>query len=369
MITKTIITLLIIGGIVGFIWFSQNQENGNTIQRSGVQTPNNADRTEAIATVAQNLEVPWEVIFLPDETMLVTERPGSIKRITNDGKTSTIATIDEVFHSGEGGLLGLALHPNFSDSKYIYIYYTYAANGNNTMNRVVRYTYENNSLSERTVIVDRIPGANNHNGGRIAFGPDGYLYITTGDAANPSLAQDRQSLAGKILRVTDDGRPAPGNPFNNPVFSYGHRNPQGLVWDDSGQLWATEHGPSAHDELNRIEQGQNYGWPTIQGDQSRSGMQSPVIQSGNNTWAPAGLTYHDGIFYFAGLRGKTLFSFDPTNEQAGIKEYFSNEYGRLRGLRLGSDNNLYMTTSNHDGRGNPATEDDRIIRVNPRALE
>jgi glucose/arabinose dehydrogenase len=369
MIAKIIIVLFIIGGIVGFIWFYQRHDNSSTILERVVQSQN--DRAiETIVTVAQNLEVPWEVVFLPDGQLLVTERPGSIQRIDHDGNVTVVETIDDVLHIGEGGLLGLALHPDFSENNAIYLYYTYAANGNNTMNRVVRYTYENNNrLSERSVIVDRIPGANNHNGGRIAFGPDGYLYITTGDAANPSLAQDRQSLAGKILRVTEEGKPAPGNPFNSPVYSYGHRNPQGLAWDDRGQLWATEHGPSAHDELNRIEQGQNYGWPTIQGDQERSGMQSPVMQSGNETWAPAGLTYYDGILYFTGLRGNALFSFDPNNEQADIQEYFSNEYGRLRALRLGPDNNLYMTTSTRDGRGNPTAEDDRIIRVNPRALE
>ena len=255
--------------------------------------PQEPEESEKI--VAENLRIPWEIAFLPDGTMLVTERPGTLKHITEN---TTAVNVEGVVHRGEGGLLGMALHPNFKNNKYIYLYSTTSTEGKLT-NRVERYVYENEKLSDRKTIIENIPGSNNHDGGRIAFGPDGLLYIATAVAEGTNTAQDKNSLAGKILRIKDDGSIPADNPFGNATYSYGHRNPQGLAWDDSGQLWATEHGPSGRetgqDELNRIQKGQNYGWPTITGDEFEACLVKPVALSVvHETWAPAGLADYQG---------------------------------------------------------------------------
>src|SRR3989344_7648698 len=341
-------------------------------QKRNIRTPQftslDMDSTKnlpAISSLAQELEVPWALAFLPDGRIIVTERPGRVSIIDENGPVSRIADIN-VRTVSESGLHGVAVDPDFDSNNYIYLYYTYSDDGNNTLNRVVRYRLENNSLREDKIIVDRIPGAPNHDGGRIKFGPDGFLYITTGDAQEPSLAQDRNSLAGKILRVTRDGDSAPGNPFGTRIYSYGHRNPQGITWDDSNRLWETEHGSSATDELNLIEQGKNYGWPEIRGDQTRTEMVSPVIQSGSQTWAPAGTTYLNGSIFFAGLRGSALYEYKISEQK--LVEHFKNEYGRLREVVLGPDGMLYVTTSNRDGRGTVRQGNDKILRINPARL-
>lgn len=325
--------------------------------------------------IAEKLDTPWGIVFLPasptgrpNNSMLITERPGRIQLIEN-GRVTLVASIDKAREISEGGLLGIALHPNFSSNNYVYLYYTYEEVGGTTFNRVVRMVYANKSLIDETVVVDNIPGAPNHNGGRIKFGPDGFLYITTGDAQNPSLSQDINSLAGKILRVTDTGAPALGNPFNNLVHSYGHRNSQGLAWDRNGNLWATEHGNSRLDELNFIEPGENYGWPIIQGNEERDGMETPRFNSGQDTWAPAGAAFLGDALFFAGLRGQALYEAVINGNQITLKEHFKREFGRIRDVVLGPDNLLYITTSNRDGRGNPTVLDDRIIKVNPQKLK
>ncbi len=325
---------------------------------------------EKVATVAENLETPWSLAFLPNNDIVFTERNGSLKLISGSNIT-TIEKISDVLEYGEGGLMGLAIHPNFSQNKYLYVMYTYQGEGNNTKNRVIRYKFNNNSLIERTIIIDNIPGAIYHNGGRIKFGPDGYLYVTTGDSLEPSLAQNTNSLAGKILRVTDDGRSAPGNPFNNLIYSYGHRNPQGITWDSSERLWETEHGrssPSGYDEINVILAGRNYGWPQIQGPETRPGMESPLAQSGDETWAPGGAVFLGDSLFYTGLRGKALFELRIENGNALITKHFLDEFGRIRDVILGPDNLLYITTSNRDGRGTPSTGDDRILKIDPKQL-
>jgi glucose/arabinose dehydrogenase len=239
-------------------------------------------------------------------------------------------------------------------------------------NRVVRYELNENNLTQDQIILEGVPAAAYHDGGRIKFGPDGYLYITTGDAGNPDLSQNTNSLAGKILRILPDGSLPTDNPFDNEIYSYGHRNPQGLTWDNLNRLWATEHGPSGAssgwDELNLILPGANYGWPEIIGDETQEGMQNPIIHSGGDeTWAPAGAAFFNGNVYFAGLRGETLYKYNIENNI--LTRYLTGKYGRLRAVVLGPDNYLYISTSNKDGRGNPIESDDRIIRINPEQLE
>lgn len=315
--------------------------------------------------VAENLKVPWEIAFLPDGTMLVTERPGTLKHITSN---TTTTTVEGVVHKGEGGLLGMALHPDFKNNQFLYLYSTTQTSGGLT-NRVERYKYANDKLSDRKVILENIPGASNHDGGRIAFGPDGFLYVATGDAEITANAQDKNSLAGKILRLKDDGSIPADNPFQNAIYSYGHRNPQGLAWDTSGQLWATEHGPSGtqtgYDELNKIEKGGNYGWPTIKGDQTQTGLITPILNSGSKeTWAPSGLAFYKGLLIFSGLRGQSLYSAQVTNGQVGeLTSSLRQKYGRLRAVVAGPDGFLYISTSNTDGRGTPKPGDDKIIKI------
>lgn len=324
--------------------------------------------------VASNLDIPWEVAFLPDSSLLVTERPGTLLRITTD--TDTQIPVSGVLHRGEGGLLGMALHPDFTANNWVYLYLTTQSDGQIT-NRVDRYTFdmETNQLSERTAVIESIPGAANHDGGRIAFGPDGYLYIATGDAQNAELAQNTDSLAGKILRITDTGEVPVDNPFNNPVYSYGHRNPQGLAWDATGQLWATEHGPSGagsgYDEVNLIEKGVNYGWPTIQGAETAEGMRTPVIQSGaNDTWAPAAATIWEDQLFFTGLRGQAIYTAQVANaDLTNLQTLFRNEYGRLRIVAVSPDGMLYFGTSNTDGRGTPQPNNDTLYRISAEALK
>lgn len=319
--------------------------------------------------VVENLDIPWEIVFLPDGDYLVTERSGSIVRI---GKDRVKTKVDGVKHFGEGGLLGMTLHPEFEKNNYIYLYSTTDSTDGKTTNRVSRYSLDGNKLTEFKVIVDDIPGAIYHDGGRIDFGPDKLLYITTGDATKSSLSQDKNSLAGKILRVSPDGMIPTDNPFGNAVYSYGHRNVQGIAWDEYGRLWATEHGRSGvltgFDEINLIEKGKNYGWPEIQGDETKSAMESPKSQSGpNTTWAPSGITIVKDKIYFAGLKGESIYTGTITDHQllSPITRSATAKFGRIRTIKLGPDGLLYILTSNKDGRGKPNLGDDKIITAPP----
>jgi glucose/arabinose dehydrogenase len=320
---------------------------------------------DPVAELSDGLRIPWEIAFLPDGDILVTERPGTLRRL---GEHSAQYTIPDVHHHGEGGLLGMALHPDFERNNYLYLYQT-VSTGGRIINRVYRFTFTDDGPTARTLIFDNIPGARFHNGGRIAFGPDGYLYITTGDAEVPSLSQDPGSLAGKILRIADDGSIPADNPFGTAVYSYGHRNPQGLAWDSGGRLWSTEHGAVGNDEINLIAAGNNYGWPVIEGDAARAGMETPVLHSTRtDTWAPAGMTILDDVIYFGGLRGQSLYAAAIHNGQLALTPHINEEYGRIRavGARNGY---LYFTTSNRDGRGQIVEGDDKIIRIHPSLLE
>lgn len=325
--------------------------------------------TELVAeTVVENLTIPWGLAFLPNGNLLISERSGGLVEFNVTTGGSVSIDLENVRHAGEGGLLGIALHPDFEANRYVYVYQT-SSLGGKSQNSVLRYVYQDQKLSDAFIIIDNIPGAFFHNGGRIVFGPDGHLYIATGDAQDPELSQDLDSLAGKILRLTAEGRIPEDNPFKSEVYSYGHRNPQGITWDSAGALWITEHGRSGArsglDELNLIIPGGNYGWPRSQGDLVLPDTIGPVIHSGPDvTWAPGSAVYVDGSIFFGGLRGKTLYEAVLTGlAVTELKTHFVNEFGRIRTVELGPDGHVYMTTSNRDGRGSVADGDDRIIRV------
>lgn len=370
-----ILLLLIILTIVFFI-------SSPTFKRLSSQAPivtstptGSSESAERLSVLAENLDTPWAIALLPEGGMLVTERKGTIRLISKENqlKDEPVATLSTVKEAGEGGLLGIALHPDFSMNKYVYLYYTYSQNGENTLNRVVRMTYDNDTFGKEEIVVNAIPGASNHNGGRIKFGPDGYLYIGTGDAQEPSSAQSKTTLAGKILRVTDRGLRVAENPFNNQVYSYGHRNVQGLAWSSDGSLWATEHGRSGVrsglDELNVIEMGLNYGWPEIEGDEKLAGMMTAIFDSGSTTWAPSGAAFVENSLFFAGLRGSTLYeAVIEDGKVIEVKEHLSGELGRIREVVADESGLLYITTSNTDGRGIPDNTDDKVIKINPQKL-
>lgn len=314
--------------------------------------------------LATDLDVPWGIDFLPDGSALVAQRDSAVvAHVAPDGQTSEAGTIDGVAHGGEGGLLGLALDPDFPEEPYAYVYYT-----TDSDNRVSRAEYDAdaNSLGDPEVILDGIPAANTHNGGRIAFGPDGYLYVATGDAQNTDSSQDTDSLGGKILRTTTAGDPAPDNPFDNHVYSYGHRNVQGLAWDDEENFYATEFGQDTLDEVNLIEPGNNYGWPVVEGPGGGDEYTDPLI-----TWEPAeaspsGAAVAGDSLYVASLRGARLWEI-PLNGDGTVGEpeaHFVDELGRLRTVAPHPDGDaLWLSTSNLDSWGSPADDDDRVMSV------
>ncbi len=361
----SVIMALLSVALIGWIATGQNRTDNQPITDSQPDTQKPVVVDETPREVASNLVTPWSILLLPDGDLLVSERSGSLKRI---GEQNQTIKVDGVAETSEGGLHGIVLDPSFANNNFIYVYHTTGTGGQLT-NRVVRYVFEDSALSEPKVILSGIPAGNTHNGSAIDFGPDGKLYVSTGDAGNGNSAQDRQSLAGKILRLNADGSTPSDNPFGSPVWSYGHRNPQGIAWDDKGNMWSVEHGrsgaQSGQDELNLIKKGANYGWPTIRGDGLAEGMEKPVMHSGDTTtWAPSGLGYMQGSLYFAGLRGQTLYRavLDGAGGIKEVKTYFSGQFGRLRAVEATADT-VYFSTSNRDGRGSPKDGDDRIFKV------
>jgi glucose/arabinose dehydrogenase len=314
--------------------------------------------------LAEGLEVPWGVDFLPDGRAVVTERiSGRVVRVGPDGTVTPLGTVPAAVPQGEAGLLGVAVSPDFDSDRTLYLYLT-----TETDNRVVRAELDGTRLGRTTVVLDGIPAGFIHDGGRIAFGPDGHLYVTTGETGDPELAQDPRSLAGKILRITTDGRPAPGNPDpGSPVWSLGHRNVQGLAWDDEGRLWASEFGDSEWDELNLVEKGGNYGWPRVEGAGGDASYVDPQLVWPVDQASPSGLAFADGHLWMAGLRGQRLWRITVSGkgEASKPRAFFTEDFGRLRTVAAAPDGLLWLTTSNRDGRGEPAPADDRILRVRP----
>ncbi len=312
--------------------------------------------------LARHLEVPWGIAFLPGGDALVGERMAAkLLRVSPSGDVRTIGKVPGVHPEGEGGLLGIALSPSYADNHLVYAYITAADD-----NRIVRFTLRHDKIGTPHPIVTGIAKAEFHNGGRIVFGPDGMLYASTGDAELGSRAQDKGSLNGKILRMTPDGKPAPGNPFDGSrVYSYGHRNVEGLAFDHDGRLWATEFGQSKVDELNLIKPGHNYGWPAVQGRSDNPKFTNPKVTWPTEQASPSGAAIAGGALYAGALRGERLYRvpLDGHGHVGNPKSYFTDRYGRLRSVHLAPDGSLWVTTSNRDGRGDPVSSDDRIIRV------
>jgi len=370
----------LLGALLALCLMGCSTEAGNRAQGVGdryVPDPPGVDVTTWVA----GLRVPWDLAFLPGGGALVTERRGTIRLIREGGPREEPYANLEVANVGEGGLMGLALHPQFPETPYLYVMHTYRFGGD-LHNRVLRLRHKGDRAVRDEVILDKLPGGHFHNGGRLAFGPDGLLYIAAGEGFRRHLAQSRSSLGGKILRVTPDGTVAEDNPFpDSPIYSLGHRNPQGLAWDPrTGALFASEHGPSgevafgAFDEINRIEAGANYGWPEVVGASEHSGFVDPLATWPDTTTPPAGMTFHQGELFVATLGSEALLRVELTvgeggaNRVGAIERWFRAEggesrYGRLRDAVTGPDGALYVLTSNRDGRGRPREGDDRILRL------
>jgi glucose/arabinose dehydrogenase len=319
-----------------------------------------------VEVVAEGLQSPWSILRLPTGGVLVSERDtANVVEVQGDGSLRVAATVPGVVPGGEGGLLGLAFRASDGElPEYVYAYFTAASD-----NRIVRMPLTGGpgslGLGAPEDVLTGIPKAGNHDGGRIAFGPDGFLYATAGDAGNQDAAQDPASLSGKILRMTADGRPAPGNPFDNFTWSFGHRNPQGLAWDAAGDLWAAEFGQNTWDELNRITRGANYGWPIVEGQAGDPRFVDPVAQWSTAEASPSGLAIVGDTLFLAALRGERLWSIAPatTGGPLTVTPWFVGELGRLRDVTAGPDGELWFISNNTDGRGSPSAGDDRLYRV------
>ncbi|MFS0672003.1 PQQ-dependent sugar dehydrogenase [Ornithinibacillus sp. 179-J 7C1 HS] len=362
----SLIGVLLVVALIFLFVFDGPEDETDQVQNDQDAIQVFEDSIEVVASEdgninANKLFIPW-TINKNAGTFYLSQRDGTVVEIDGDFGIVEVQNVDvseEILHKGESGFLGFTLAPDFEDSKRAFAFYTYDKDGD-MVNRIVSLVLDESTWKEEDVILDNIPGGELNNGGRIKIGPDNMLYATTGDLGQGELAQDLDSLAGKILRMDLNGDVPSDNPFEDSyVFSYGHRNSQGLTWDDQGNLYSSEHGEDGHDEINLIEAGKNYGWPVIQGDEEREDMVSPVVHSGDSTWAPSGMAFNDGQLYISSLAGKKIFTFDLATET--IADFYD-EAGRLRDVFIEEDA-LFVITSNHDNRGEPTDKDDRLIHL------
>ncbi|MFJ4536359.1 PQQ-dependent sugar dehydrogenase [Streptomyces tibetensis] len=337
-------------------------------RQAAEETPPAQGSVKVVRTVAEGLDSPWGLAPLPGGGLLVASRDeGTIVRVDEKtGKKTELGEVPGVSAAGEGGLLGIALSPDYASDRMVYAYFTSASD-----NRIVRMIYDGQKpsgeqLGAPDTVFRGIPKGFIHNGGRIAFGPDKMLYVGTGESGDTGLSQDKDSVGGKILRLTPEGEPAPGNPFpDSPVYSYGHRNVQGLAWDGKQRLFASEFGQDTWDELNAIKPGGNYGWPEAEGRSDDKRFRNPVDQWTTAEASPSGIAHAEGSIWMAGLRGKRLWRI-PLNGTAASAEpqaFLEGEYGRLRTVVAAGGDKLWLVTSNTDGRGSPKDGDDRILEL------
>lgn len=377
--TFTVIALLVALGV----GCSQSPA-GRGAGAGEVQTSPQSNASFKVEKVAGGLEVPWSIVWAPDGRMIFTERPGRV-RVMEKGTLNPkpLLTLTDVESAGEAGLMSVALHPQFSSNHFVYLSYAYTSGGLRV--RVVRYREAPEGLADRKVIIEDLPAARAHAGCRIRFGPDGKLYVTTGDATNRNLAQQLDSLAGKTLRLNDDGTVPQDNPFvgrqnaRPEIWSLGHRNAQGLDFQPGTNLmFQTEHGPSGFDgpgggdEVNIVEKGKNYGWPTIHHTETAVGLESPLLEYTPACAPGSGAFYRGSVlppfkgnFFFGCLRGERVIRVVLDGRRVVSQENLLQNYGRIREVAEGPDGFLYFSTSNRDGRGRPAEDDDRLLRLVP----
>ena len=340
-------------------------------------------------TLTSGLDTPWDIAWGPDDVIWMTERRGAIYRVDPaNGQVTQVGEVD-VIEVGESGLMGITFHPDYDAQPFVYLAHSFGSR-NAIRNRLVRMRFNGISLGNPEILLDNIPGAAYHNGSRLAVGRDRMLYMTTGDAGNPALSQNLNSVAGKVLRLTLDGQPAPGNPFGTTIYSYGHRNAQGLVFHpETDDLYLTEHGPADNDEVNRVEIGRNYGWPDVSGFCDgdvrgegdfcdRNNVAEPVA-TWTPTIAPGGADFYNadlisgwkGSLLFTTLKGSALVRLTLSTDGSrvvGEEFLFQREFGRLRDVLVAPSGQIYLATSNRDGRGRPAADDDRILRIEPELI-
>lgn len=371
----------------GIVWLLSacGQEAPKGIAENETVATQKGDVKFRVETVARGLEVPWAFAFLPDGNMIFTERPGRVRIIEGGNlRAEPVFMIPDVEPSGESGLMDVSLHPNFAENKHVYLAYAYRGDGKQV--KVVRFVFDGKTLLEPKVVVENIPAAPNHAGTRARFGPDGKLYVTTGDSTDWELAQKTDSLAGKTLRLNDDGTIPEDNPFARDksyrpeIYTLGHRNAQGLAWSPEGLMFQTEHGPSGFegkgggaDEVNFVERGKNYGWAEIYGRQTRDGMVAPLLEY-SPACAPASAMVYSGTafpafkgnLFFGCLRSARLIRVTLNGSAVVSQEnLLEGKLGRIREVAEGPDGAIYFSTSNRDGRGTAAKEDDRIMRIVP----
>jgi len=323
--------------------------------------------TDAVQIIATHLQKPWALTF-GDGKIFFTEKVGKLRVIDNGVLVNESVADFRVADISDAGLLGVTTHPDFVKNHFIYVYYTYQE-GDKLWNKILRITESDDKIADAKVILDKIPGAEFDDGGVIKFGPDKKLYIGTGDATDENASQDMTSLAGKILRLNDDGSIPSDNPVpNSPVYSLGHRNPQGLAWDDQGNLYETEEGPTKNDEINIIKEGKNYGWP----NQECSGSKEyqPALNCYNISIEPAGIAYYGSgsldlknSLILATLRGNILYQLPISNGNVTSQKIILDGLGRIREVGVGPDDYLYILTGNTDGQGFPDKNDDKLLRV------